>query len=50
MSVIAGVGKALRAQVLTTGARPPKGRVFPERKWKSVVMALPWGSFLPSSP
>ena len=43
MSVIAGVGKALRAQVLTTGARPAKGRVFLKRKWKVVVMALAVG-------
>src|SRR5215217_2364757 len=43
-SVIAGVGKTLRAQVLTAaGARPPKGRVFPKRKWKLVVMAVAMG-------
>jgi len=44
MSLIAGVGKPLGAGVLTTGARPAKGRVFPEGKWKLVVMALAVGA------
>ena len=44
MSVIAGIGKAVGAEVLTTGARPTRGRVFPKRKWKLVVMALAMGA------
>ena len=39
MSVIAGIGKALGAEVLT-GARPLKGRVLPKRMWKLAVMAV----------
>jgi Beta-propeller repeat len=39
MSIIAGVGKAVCAEVLT-GARPARGRVLPKRKWKLVVLAL----------
>jgi hypothetical protein len=44
MSVIAGIGKALGAEVFTTGARPAKGRVFTKRKWKLVMMALAVGA------
>ena len=40
MSVIAGVGKAIGAEVLTTGATPARGRVFLKRKCKLVVMAV----------
>ena len=44
MSVVAGLGKALGAEVFTTGARPAKGRVFTKRKWKLVMMALAVGA------
>jgi hypothetical protein len=44
LSVIAGIGKALGAEVLSTGARPAKGKVLPKRKWVLVVMALALGA------
>jgi hypothetical protein len=50
MSVIAGIGKALGAEVFTTGARPAKGRVFTKSKGKLVMLALAVGALLPSSP
>jgi hypothetical protein len=48
LSVITGIGKALGAEVLSTGARPAKGKVLPKRKWVLVVMALALGALLPS--
>jgi hypothetical protein len=44
MSVIAGIGKALGAEVFTTGARRNKGRVFTKSKWKVVMMGLAVGA------
>jgi hypothetical protein len=37
MSVVAGVGKAAGAEVLTAGARPA-GRAFPTTKWALVIV------------
>jgi hypothetical protein len=46
MSVVEGLGKALGAEVFTTGARPPKGRVFTKSKGKLVMLASAVGALL----